>query len=72
MQRLLQADINAGDDTLMKDGAIYNLQDDQMDVGELLVVAQIFRFKLDQFPKKPGTDPYNEASYNLCIRSGFM
>jgi hypothetical protein len=59
LQRLLQADINADDDTLMEDEAIYNVQDGQIDVGEL--VAQLFWFKLDPYPKKPGTDPIQRS-----------
>jgi hypothetical protein len=59
LQRLLQADINADDDTLMEDEAIYTLQDGTIDVGEL--VAQLFWFKLDPYPKKPGTDPVQRS-----------
>ena len=59
LQRLLQADITADDDTLMEDEAIYTLQDGQMDLGEL--VAQLFWFKLDPYPKKPGTDPIQRS-----------
>jgi hypothetical protein len=59
LQRMLQADINSEDDTLMEDEAIYNLQDGQLDVGEL--VAQLFWFKLDPYPKKPGTDPIQRS-----------
>lgn len=59
LQRLLQADINADDDTLMEDEAIYSLQDGNIDVGEL--VAQLFWFKLDPYPKKPGTDPIQRS-----------
>lgn len=59
LQRMLQADINSDDDTLMEDEAIYSLQDGQIDVGEL--VAQLFWFKLDPYPKKPGTDPIQRS-----------
>lgn len=59
LQRLLQADISTDDDTLMEDEAIYSLQDGQIDVGEL--VAQLFWFKLDPYPKKPGTDPIQRS-----------
>ena len=59
LQRLLQADINSDDDTLMEDEAIYSSQDGQIDVGEL--VAQLFWFKLDPYPKKPGTNPIQRS-----------
>jgi hypothetical protein len=55
LQRMLQLDMNADDDVMMEDEAIYSLDNGLLDVGEL--VAQFFWFKLDPYPKKPGTDP---------------
>jgi len=40
-------------DDIIEDSSVYD--NGTIDVGEL--VAQIFRVKLDPFPKKPGTDP---------------
>jgi hypothetical protein len=54
LQRMLQFDLNNDDNIMMEDEAIYCL-DGPLDVGEL--VAQFFWFKLDPYPKKPGTDP---------------
>ena len=55
LQRMLQLDMSNDDDLLMEDEAIYSLDDGLLDVGEL--VAQFFWFKLDPYPKKPGTGP---------------
>jgi hypothetical protein len=55
LQRMLQLDMNTDDDVMMEDEAIYSLDRGLLDVGEL--VAQFFWFKLDPYPKKPGTDP---------------
>ena len=41
------------EDDIIEDEAVY--KDGMLDLGEL--VAQIFRVKLDPFPKKPGTKP---------------
>jgi len=40
-------------DDIIEDSSVYD--NGTIDVGEL--VSQIFRVKLDPFPKKPGTDP---------------
>lgn len=54
LQRLLQEEISGDDNDLMEDASIYPVGG-LLDVGEL--VAQLFWFKLDPYPKKPGTDP---------------
>ena len=58
LQLLMDDDDFIGDDdnsNVVEDEAIYSLQNDSMDVGEL--VAQTFWLNLDPYPKKPGTDP---------------
>lgn len=47
-------DDSIGGDSLMEDESIYCV-DGLIDVGEL--VSQLFWFKLDPYPKKPGTSP---------------
>jgi len=42
------------EDDLIEDEAVYT-KDGILDIGEL--VTQLFRLKLDPFPKKPGTNP---------------
>eukprot|EP00548_Thalassiothrix_antarctica_P004020 CAMPEP_0194140034 /NCGR_PEP_ID=MMETSP0152-20130528/9639_1 /TAXON_ID=1049557 /ORGANISM="Thalassiothrix antarctica, Strain L6-D1" /LENGTH=260 /DNA_ID=CAMNT_0038838119 /DNA_START=29 /DNA_END=811 /DNA_ORIENTATION=+ len=54
LQNLLQ-DIDQEDD-VVEDEGIYSLETGIFDVGEL--VAQTFWLKLDPFPKKPGSKPF--------------
>lgn len=51
LQEVMQ-DFDLEDDTI-EDASVFD--DGTLDAGEL--VAQIFRIKLDPYPKKPGTDP---------------